>query len=301
MTGRIVHSLSLLVVALCLVVAPAAHAQQDFQSTIEQFGGTTITGYIQPVADMFGANINSGFFHTADIPKWGFHFKIEFVGMASLVEDAQKIYTASAPPGFNPSTFETATIFGEKGGLVVDQTTHFSSHGSDGLFNTKYFPFAAPQVTIGDVFGTRFLFRLILTPEFQDGKVPKVTLWGLGAQHSINQYLPMLPFDVAVHGVVSRLKFGDLVTANATSIGLDASTSWAVFTLYGGVAWETSSLSLAYQPDNALLAPVDLTLDGKQSFRGKLGVNIGLGPIALFADGNLGSVTVLSAGIGFGL
>jgi hypothetical protein len=49
------------------------------------------------------------------------------------------------------------------------------------------------------------------------------------------------------------------------------------------------------------LQPVDLTLDGKQSFRAKLGVNIGLGPIALFGDANFGSVTILSAGIGFGI
>jgi|WetSurMetagenome_2_1015567.scaffolds.fasta_scaffold209612_2 hypothetical protein len=303
MTGRKSIGLLLLIAALCAVLTPTAsvRAQGDFQTTIQQYTGTSVTGYIQPVADMFGANMNSGFFHSADVPRWGFHFKLEIIGMASLVDDAQKVYTANAPPGFTPGTFETSTIFGGTGGTVKDTRTGFVYRGSDGLFNTKFFPLAAPQVEVGDIFGTRLLLRLILTPEFNNGDVPKLTYWAIGAQHSVSQYFPFLPLDVAGHIVYSKLEFGDIVSAKGMSIGVDASKTWAIFTLYGGLAWESSSLGLSYQPDDKTMPAVDLTLDGKQVFRAKAGLHIGLGPLGLFGDANFGSVTVLSAGIGLGI
>jgi hypothetical protein len=302
MTGRKSLGLVLLISALCVVLTPAGtvRAQSDLKSTLQQYSESEVKGYIQPVADLFGADMNSGFFHTADIAKMGFHFKLEFVGMASLVQDAQKLYTANAPTGFNPGTFQTATIFGGTGSTVVDTRTGFTFRGSDGLFNTSYFPLAAPQITVGDIYGTRFLLRLILTPEID--KVGKITYWGIGAQHSISQYLPMIPFDVAGHIVFSKLSLGsDLISADGVSIGVDASKKFFILTVYGGLAWEKSSLGLKYKPDDVSLQAVDITLDGKQSFRFKAGLNLGLGPISLFGDANFGSITILSAGIGFGI
>ena len=57
-------------------------------------------------------------------------------------------------------------------------------------------------------------------------------------------------------------------------------------------------MNLSYTP--AGLAPVTVELSGANNFRFTAGLDLGLGPIHLFGDGNFGSVTAVSAGIGFG-
>ena len=90
------------------MMSGSVFAQSDFESTLKQYTGESVKGYIQPLQDMFGANLNSGFYHSAQIPTTGFHFGFEIIGMGSIVGDAQKTYTANAPPGFTPG----ATGFG---------------------------------------------------------------------------------------------------------------------------------------------------------------------------------------------
>ncbi|MEW6510461.1 MAG: DUF6588 family protein [Bacteroidota bacterium] len=286
--------------ALCafLVAAESGLAQGDVEKALQQFSADAVKGYVQPIGDLFGANLNAGFFRGAAIEKAGFHIRLDIVGMASMVGDKQKTYTAQAPPGFTPATFETATIFGGTGTTITDQSTLLSYRGSDGVFNTSFFPTAAPQVTVGDLYGTRAAVRFIATPEV--GGLPKATLWGIGAQHSVSQYLPDVPLDVAAHVFYSKFTFGDLIDVSALSIGADASKSFSILTLYGGLAWEQSTMKISYTPTVAGLAPVSIDLDGANNFRFLVGLNLGLGVFHIFGDANFGSVTNFSAGIGFG-
>ncbi len=291
---------ALIVCAVCmlLLAVQVGHAQSDVEKALQQYGAEQVKGYIQPIGDLFGANLNAGFFRGASIEKAAFHIRLDIVGMASMVGDKQKTYTANAPTGFTPATFETATIFGGKGSVVTDQNTLLTYRGSDGVFNTSFFPTAAPQLTIGDFFGTRAAIRFIATPEV--GGLPKATLWGIGAQHSVSQYLPVIPFDVAGHVFYSKFTFGDLIDVSALSIGVDASKSFSILTLYGGLAWEKSTMKIGYTSTGANPTSISVDLDGANSFRFMLGLDLGLGFFHLFGDANFGSVTNFSAGIGFG-
>ena len=299
------HSQRLLVlfctVLMLMIMTGGLHAQSSLEKALQQYASEEVKGYIQPVGDLFGANLNAGLFHSADIPKMGFHFRLELIGMGSLVGDAQKTYTANAPPGWNPGTFQTATVFGEKGGSVVDQTTGFTYRGSDGVINTSILPLAVPQISIGDLYGTRVIVRFIATPEFGDGGFPKATLLGIGVQHSVSQYFPSVPVDIAGHFFYNRFTVGDLIDVSGISIGAEASKSFSVLTLYGGLAWEKSSMNLKYTPSNTTTPLVDITLDGANNFRFTVGLGLQLAFLSLFGDANFGSVTNFSAGIGFGI
>jgi hypothetical protein len=283
---------------MLLLAAQTGRAQSDVEKALQQYGEEQVKGYIQPVGDLFGANLNSGFFRGASIGSAGFHIRLDIVGMASMVGDKQKTYTAPAPPGFTPATFETATIFGGAGAIVTDQNTALTFRGSDGVFNTSYFPTLAPQLTIGDIYGTRAAVRFIATPEVSG--LPKATLWGIGAQHSVSQYLPAVPVDLAAHVFYSKFTFGDLINVSALSIGADASKTFSILTVYGGLAWEQSTMKVGYTSTGANPTTVGVELDGANAFRFLIGLDLGLGFFHIFGDANFGSVTNFSAGIGFG-
>jgi hypothetical protein len=283
---------------MLVLAAGPANAQSDVEKTLQQYAADDVKGYIQPFGDLFGANLNAGLFRGADIAGTGFHLKLEIVGIASMVSDAQKSYTANAPLGFNPATFQTSTLFGGPGTVVTDAGTGLTYRGSDGIFNTAYFPDATVQLTLGNLYGTRVAIRFIATPEMS--KLPKATQWGIGAQHSISQYLPMIPLDVAGHVFYNKFTFGDLIDLSGYSIGVDASKSFSILTLYGGLSVEKSTMTLTYLPTNAAVPAVSIDLDGSNKFRATAGVSLNLFIFSIFADANFGSVTNFAAGIGFG-
>jgi len=297
-TLRRVARLYLLAATGCaaLFMATTGYAQSDLQKTLEQFNAGEVKGYIQPLGDLFGANMNAGMFHDAEIGKAGFHLSFEIVGMGSSVGDNQKTYTLT-PANPNVPSFSTATMFGGKrDSVIVNGSPYYGI--ADGFVNTSIFPLASPQLTIGDVFGTRAIIRFVGTPAFKG--FPSATLWGIGAQHSISQYLPVIPFDVAAHIFYSKFTFGDLVNFSGLSLGAEASKSFSVLRVYGGLAWEKSSMELKYTPSDATVPPVDITLDGANNFRATVGIGLHLGFFSIFGDANFGTITNFSAGIGFG-
>lgn len=297
---RVPRLLSLAAAACTLLfLTTTGHAQSDLEKTLQQFNATDVKGYIQPLADLFGANMNAGMFHDAEIAKTGFHLSFELVGMGASVGDNQKNYRLSAPAGFNPATFSTATMFGGKRDSVVDTKTNLKYFGiADGFVNTSIFPLGAPQLTIGDIYGTRAIIRFIAVPAMKG--FPGATLWGLGLQHSVSQYIPAIPLGVAAHVFYSKFSFGDLVNFSGLSIGAEASKSFSVLRVYGALAWEKSSMQLKYTPTNATIPAVDITMDGANNFRATVGLGIHVAFFSIFADANFGSITNFSAGIGFG-
>ncbi|HEX7574308.1 MAG TPA: DUF6588 family protein, partial [Bacteroidota bacterium] len=201
-----------------LFLAATGHAQSDLEKTLQQFNSTQVTGYIQPLADLFGANMNAGMFHSAEIPRTGFHLSLEIVGMGSMVGDNQKKYTLT-PDDHNVPAFSTATMFGGKADSIVVGNSKYKGI-ADGFVNTSIFPLGAPQLTIGNIYGTRAIVRFIATPSIKS--FPSATLWGIGLQHSISQYVPAVPVDIAAHVFYSQFRFGDLVNFSGTSIGVEA-------------------------------------------------------------------------------
>lgn len=298
---RAFSPLAIAVLAVALLLgAGSARSQSELEKTLKQYGEETVKGYIQPVSDMFGANMNSGYFHTADVEAWGFHLSLDIVGMAAMVKDDQKMYTASAPAGFNPTTFQTATVFGDKGTEVVDQATGARYRGSDGIVNAQYFPLAVPQLTLGNIYGTQVTVRYLPVPKIGDDKFPEIKLWAVGARHSVSQYLPEFPVDLAAGAYYSSFTLGDFINYKGLAINAQASKSLSILTLYTGLQWEKSTMNLSYTANDAAQTSVNLDLPGANSFRFLAGLQLALGPIKFFGDANFGSVTTLSAGIGFG-
>jgi hypothetical protein len=296
--------LSLLCVLLggLFLIAPVASAQTELEKAIQQYNANSISGYIQPIADLVGANMHAGFYHSAYVPTSGFSIGVDIIAMGSLVKDEQKTYTAAAPAGFAPGTFQTATIFGGKGTAVTNSSNASLQYkGSDGIFNTSIFPMAAPQLRIGSIYGTEAVVRFLATPSLGSNKIPVLTFWGAGARHSISQYIPYCPLDIAASVFYSNLSLGDLIKANGVSFGVQASKSIKILMLYGGLSYEKSTMDLSFKTTDPSSTPlVDVSLNGANKFRATVGVGVNFGIFKVFADANFGTVTNYSGGIGFG-
>ena len=292
------RDLCFLALAIAVVLGSRdARAESDLEKVLKQYDSQTVKGYIQPMVDFFGANMNAGLYHSAAIPAMGLKIEIDLVGMGSLVGDEQKTYSAPAPPGFGASTFKTATIFGGKGGRITTPDS-LSYSGSDGIIDATLFPLAVPQLTIGSVAGTEATIRFVTSPSID--AFPTTTLFGAGLRHSISQYLPGAPLDIAVGGFYSSFTVGDIIDFKGISVGAQASLSAAIATLYGGLAWEKSTMNLKYGAATPGAPAVDFDLDGSNNFRFTAGGGLSLGVFKIFADANFGSVTNFSGGIGFG-
>jgi hypothetical protein len=291
--------MTFLVVGL-LLSSSMARSQSDLENVLKQYDSQMVKGYIQPLADLFGANMNAGLFHSAAIPTRGLHIELDIIGMGSIVTDDQKKYQVTLPPSFSIRTLETSTIFGPKGTEVSDPSG-FKYKGSDGILDASLFPLAVPQLTVGYVYGTEATVRFVTTPSIGDDKFPKTTLFGAGVRHSISQYIPQAPLDIALGFFYNTFTVGDIIDFKAISIGAQGGKTFSVLSLYGGLAWEKSTMNLDYTQSGSGASIVSIELDGANTFRGTLGAGLKLGFLSIFADANFGSVTNLSGGIGFGI
>jgi hypothetical protein len=293
--------------AAFLICLNAGFSQSLFDDAVKQLSSDNVKGYLQPMVNSIGANMNSGTFRSAAIGSGSIHVDLRFIGMGTLIGDGEKMYAATPPTGaFDPAPVQTATVFGGEGTVIYDDPADpsVSYHFQNGQISTSLMPFAVPQLTVGDVMGTRAFVRYVPFPEMDN--VPKITLFGVGVQHSISRYFPDLPVDIAAGVAYQTFKIGDLMEAKAFNINAMASKAFSVVTVYGGFQYETSSVTVTYtytgiplegQPANSSLS-VDMT--GENKFRGTVGFDLDLVILDLNADISVGKVTTASAGLGFG-
>lgn len=294
-------SRSCIALILFLCVTSLRAEESDLEKALRQYNAQTVSGYIQPIADLFGANLNAGFSHSANIPS-GFHIRLDIVAMGAVVSDEETSYNAKDPWG---GEFKTATVLGGKGSTVsfFPNDPSLQYKGSDGIFNTSFFPFATPQITVGSVYGTEAILRYVPIPEdFGGAKLPAITLFGIGARHSLSQYIEGFPLDVATSFMYNKFTIGDLITANATAFGVQASKEFSILQFYGGLQYEKTSMTLEFNStDPTVTSPlVSIDLDGSNNVRATIGAALNLYVLKVFADANFGNVTNFSAGIGFG-
>jgi hypothetical protein len=269
-----------------------AQGLEDDVSVYESANGAL---YLQPLADAFGANLNSGFFRSARIPRWGFHIELGVKAMGAFISEEQQSFTSVAEDGVVPAGEEIPTIFGKEESQEIDG---FEFPG--GIWNTSIFPTAVPQLTVGSVFGTEAMIRWISYRVNDD--IGEISLLGLGARHSLSQYIPYFPVDVALGYYWQGFKVGDIVEARATYVGLQASYNLSVLCFYTGIGYETAGLDIGYDhEEGGDTVPIRFELDGKNATRFTIGLFFDLPIVKFHVDYSIAAQHVVAAGFGFGI
>ena len=220
--------------------------------------------------------------------------------MMILIPDDQRTFTPNLPNGYfsTNGNEQTATFFGESGGIYA---------GPQGLItypsgiNESAVPLLFPQATVSFM-GTELLLRYVpLKIEDQN-----ITLFGVGVRHSISQYIPLIPLDLAVQILYNRFTIGDIVKSTNWAFNAEASKSFGLFTAYGGLQYETSNVTFNYEiksdpfsgdPEIVKGGKVSAEVDGDNKVRMTLGGALSFGLLVLNADYNIGSQSVVTTGL----
>ena len=111
---------SLAILVIGLICTTTLQAQTPFEEAVQQLNSTNVHGYLQPFVDGVGADMNAGFYHSADISNFGLFFQFELVTMGTIIGDNEKYYMATPPvsQGYTQQPVRTATVFGDKGTII---------------------------------------------------------------------------------------------------------------------------------------------------------------------------------------
>lgn len=303
---------------------------QDLQEQLKKLGHDAAVSYISPILSGWGADLNSGFYHSADLHDvLGFDIGVKLA--IARVTDEDKTFTLNLPPTIQyggvtftrgthyPAQIRSATAVGDEkvteiktiapagvGGIIPAGTTILTLPGG---FNLPSVPLPMPQLAIGLPFGLEVIGRYI--PTVSAGDAGKFNYMGFGLRYDIDQWLPMVPVDIAVHFATQKLSFRsktdkDIFTGKATAFGAEASKRFFILTLYGGFQFESGSLSLndftGFDPQTG----VSITIPGfevkeKNKARFTLGIRVLLLIINVHADYSFASTPIATLGAGISL
>jgi hypothetical protein len=165
-----------------------------------------------------------------------------------------------------------------------------------------------PQFHLGLPAGNELMIRGF--PKYEISKdVGDVGFWGVGLKHSISQYIPLVPIDIAVQGVYQSLYVGDIIELSNLAFNAEISKRLLVWTLYGGLGFEQTKLKTEYETEimvynedsNAFVSEpldIDFEIEGDNNFRTTFGIRYSLILLKLYADYTISKYSVFNVGIG---
>ena len=342
--SRLCYALTFLIFIGC-ATAPSAQAQyQDFEDLrdlreiLEFMGESYADGYLQPVTDAFGANMNSGFFRDADVDA-GFLPLIPvsvYVGVSVSGVPTGSLNSTFTPPGSETLPDGSTIEFeGDRAPTVVGSTDTpddaflvlRDEDGDEidrvaappGLISASIAPLVVPQAQVGSIFGTDLLVRYFPTTTLSGfgGSYGRVGLSGVAVRHDINQWIPVpIPLKIAVQGAWNNFTLENEVDVDGSVSNeevIDA-TSWALnihasrsipllpFTFYGGLQFERFSTDYSYTfQREGIEQDISLSQTGANKTRALAGVSFGFTFLQINADYAIGTHNVFTVGMGLRL
>lgn len=322
--ARIVAVLSLLTYTL--------PAQDDIGKQLAKVAGQNAVSYLSPLLSGLGADLNSGFYHSADLHEvLGFDVGLKL--SAALTTDADKSFdlvlpdqityggvTLHADVDYDKTISGSPTVLGENVGkeVKVRSTSAFVPLRGQTIFRTpqgfnlKGVPLIVPQASVGlplgfEVVG-RFIPTMTIPPKAFGEPMGKVNFTGFGLRHSIDQYIPLCPVDIAVHFMTQKLTISDnddnkIFSGSGTAYGVEVSKCLALLTVYGGFqleksSWDIESYKYSDPSTNTTVQLQGFSVDGKNKSRFHAGVRLLLLLVNIHADYSFAEQPVITAGLG---
>ncbi|MBD3336805.1 MAG: hypothetical protein GF355_14935 [Candidatus Eisenbacteria bacterium] len=290
---------------LLAVVLGIGLGAQGLQAQLEENIGTmtkeNLEGYLGPLNTGLSATMNSAIFRTGHVPAQGLTFSIGAAAMAIGYDDEDRLYTPSDPPGFESQQegTEVPTVVGDPEGRTVQGQQGLTWHYPGG-FDLEGFEIAVPQVSIGSIVGTRAVFRYIAL-DLGDTELGDFSYIGFGGQHSITQWIPSLPVNVAAGVFVQKFEVGDVVTANAMHWNLTASREFGILQPYAGLGFDTLELNVDYDDEDDPESSFDFDLESESDPHFTLGLMAKVPGVGVFFEFNAAAATGFALGVDFGL
>ena len=271
----------------------------QLEDAIEQMTGENTEGYLQPLVDAFGANLNAGINHSAKVPLLGLNVYVGVVAMGTFIPDDDLTYMGTPPEGYPQDKVETASVFGGEG-AVVTHPSGLQYLFQNGQLQGNLVPLAVPHLEVGSFLGTKVKFRYFAY-DFGEN-VGKLNLMGYGLQHSISRYIPLCPVDISASIFIQSLDVGDILSTKLTSMGVQASKKFAVLTIYGGASIDNTTMDVEYTYEAGDASEkIALELKSTGNFRLTAGAALKVAVLSIYGDFNMGKQNTATLGVGFEL
>ncbi len=284
-----------------LLISMAVPASAQIEDQLSAYTGRNATGYLKPLADAFGADMNAGLFNSAQIPKMGPRIRLEIRVISVIFGDGDRTFKARTEGDFTPEqTVDAPTVVGQGQAKIIggDAGTSFAFPGG---LDLSSFAIAVPQLRFGAVHGTEALIRYFAV-NTGDTEIGDLSLFGFGLRHSISQYFgKQLPVDLAAGFMWQRFKLGDdLISANTFMFGVHASRKFVIMEPYAGLSIDTFSMDVTFDSD-VLEDEIFLDFEKETSLHLTLGLNINLTYAQLFGEFSLAGQNSFSFGLALGI
>ncbi len=283
----------LLALSLCICNLSYSQTIDDF---LDSYDGENSIPYLQPLADLFTANLHSGIREWSAIDS-GFHVRLTLVGMTSFPSQSQKTFIGKTDSDFEPEQTATApTIIGSTEPVTV-QGLNGTAYVFPGGYNLRNLPFLAPQITIGGIYHTEICARYFAINLHND--LGKVSLLGIGLRHGLNSYFPKIPFDLSIAYFFHNFKNDPYIDSklHLASAYLGKSGKW--WSSHIMLGYQTSTTKIRYSfTTNEEVKNVSIDLNNKYSFVAELSGAIKLWIITVHGALTYSGPITATAGIG---
>lgn len=195
-----------------------------------------------------------------------------------------------------------------QGQQIYIPQTEFSTNVKGVLEDYSILPFAAPQLTVGTLFGTQLTLRWVPNVTF-DPSVGKVNYFGFGIQHNpLVWFMTPLPVDLSLGFFWQHLTSGDYLESTATEFGIYASKTFGPtytnVTPYIGVSYQNSTSTVSYDLISTTnfgttSNRISFDMEGENSSKFLIGLAFRLGVLNLNIDYNIAKFSTLGGGISF--
>jgi hypothetical protein len=289
---------------VCLALASPIPAMAQLTENLGALTDQNVKRYLAPLNTALSGTMNSGIFRTGYVPKTGINVSGGLVLMAIEFGSGDKTFVPVDPEGFTSLTpTEVPTVVGSPDGVAVEGQDNLSQIYPGG-FDLEGFEIAAPQISIGSIYGTRAVIRYIAF-DVGDSEFGRFSYTGFGAQHSISQWIPEMPFDMAAGFMIQNLEIGDdIVSARATHVGVTASREFYRYLQpYVGFGIDTMRLHAKHEDDDVeddVDDSFDVKLDTQTDPRLTLGLAARAPYVSAFIELSAAAATGVAIGLSFG-
>ncbi len=311
---------------------------QSLSYKISSVFGVYAENYLKPFAAGFGSLMNSSLIHSASPITDGFNIYagVKFSGVFIPPVDASFSGEFHETAYYNISgvaysvkakiTVNNApTIFGEKkpgsaiveigdtitiAGISYPVTEKWTESTIGGLLTTSFVPFFIPQITIGSYAGTDLMLRFL--PALSIGDYGAIAFRGFGIRHNLNQYFYGLPVQLSAMFAYQNFSLSDstgrdFLFTEGLAFNLIAGTDTGFLKLYSLLQYESSTMELNYiyypsgsGSNNMEPYKVNFSTTGNNRLRFVAGAAYEFFGLVFNVDFNIGSYSVIGAGIGYG-
>ena len=323
------RTLTLLVSVLVLALSIGS-AQDDLAAKLSQMGSDAAKGFTSPILSGWAADINSGFYHSADLHDvLGFDVGVKislarpstddktykFDMPATITYSGQTLtrgthyattITANSAVGDKAATEVRTIAAGGTGGVIPANTLIMTLPGG---FDLPAIPLPMPQVNVGLPLGLEVMARFV--PTISAGDAGKFNMQGFGIRYDIDQWIPLFPIDIAAHFFTQKMNFKDkndkdVFSGSGTAYGVEISKKLFILTVYGGFQLEKGKMELGSftgkDPSTGAAVTVNgFTVDGANTSRVTVGARLLLLLINAHVEYSVAKNPVITAGVGISI